>query len=509
MLVFFITFLPITLSAILFVYIMVVGSSPHQRNSIIGKSYEKLVRVPVICGVASFSLCYFGNQQKGREAYEKWWDRTSKYREWFLVLFYIALVWPIEYLYLLHALPELRASTLSKALSWVLVLSSEVFYALAVFTNPGKVTPRLEREKQTECLSHSRNAIPTKRKRESRSPQKTKNGKANSIEPFKTLHHHTQKHFGRGWRLFSLRKEDEYVLNQHYAIDEIIYPSSAYYIPKGDTEPRKEPCKDPGNFTITGLTCPTCCIPRPSRSKHCRYCDICVRRFDHHCPWINNDVAEGTHRYFMAFLFLHTISCLWASSDLFRCIKQFLLQHNAWGWKLRFSNGETIPIRFIDYAKVLAFLQTRNVFLFCFGNAMSVFLYCFFIYNLRFVIQNVTINDLNKMEDLADFVTELPTLDLVYQEAMRYCQRLEKVALRKPRALYKLPKPPHRCEPGYEEGGKKNKKYRDNARKLLLTDLRGLFDRGVWNNLKEVLFPYKGLNEARVSATQHTESLFS
>lgn len=48
--------------------------------------------------------------------------------------------------------------------------------------------------------------------------------------------------------------------------------------------------------------CPTCKIVRPLRAKHCRHCNVCVIRFDHHCPYLNQCVGALNHRYFLLFL---------------------------------------------------------------------------------------------------------------------------------------------------------------------------------------------------------------
>lgn len=42
--------------------------------------------------------------------------------------------------------------------------------------------------------------------------------------------------------------------------------------------------------------------PKPERAHHCKTCRMCVFKFDHHCPWINQCVGLGNERYFVLFM---------------------------------------------------------------------------------------------------------------------------------------------------------------------------------------------------------------
>lgn len=72
---------------------------------------------------------------------------------------------------------------------------------------------------------------------------------------------------------------------------------------------------------------------QPMRAKHCQTCKRCVRRFDHHCPWIENCVGERNHRWFVVYLVVQLLALLWALHiALYVCpaLRSFLHPSHSW-----------------------------------------------------------------------------------------------------------------------------------------------------------------------------------
>lgn len=53
--------------------------------------------------------------------------------------------------------------------------------------------------------------------------------------------------------------------------------------------------------------CPDCEVIKTPRCRHCTLCQVCVDRYDHHCPWVNNCIGKGNFAQFYFFVLFQSL----------------------------------------------------------------------------------------------------------------------------------------------------------------------------------------------------------
>lgn len=147
--------------------------------------------------------------------------------------------------------------------------------------------------------------------------------------------------------------------------------------------------------------CPTCKIEKPPRSKHCSVCDICVEKFDHHCIWLNQCVGRRNYKWFLSFIFLHILICLYggvAGILVFLGEKKKIDESGVQFQNLK--TGEKFAPTLMINLKYFFLSEERH-----FGIVLCICIVMFFVlggflwYHLNLAVNNMTTNESFKRGD--------------------------------------------------------------------------------------------------------------
>eukprot|EP01016_Furgasonia_blochmanni_P050238 TRINITY_DN772_c0_g1_i3.p1 TRINITY_DN772_c0_g1~~TRINITY_DN772_c0_g1_i3.p1 ORF type:complete len:293 (+),score=43.25 TRINITY_DN772_c0_g1_i3:529-1407(+) len=70
--------------------------------------------------------------------------------------------------------------------------------------------------------------------------------------------------------------------------------------------------------------CSKCLMIKPPRCHHCRLCNRCILKMDHHCPWVANCIGFYNYKYFMNMLLYGSLILIFITCSYSECVVDML-----------------------------------------------------------------------------------------------------------------------------------------------------------------------------------------
>lgn len=134
-----------------------------------------------------------------------------------------------------------------------------------------------------------------------------------------------------------------------------------------------------------GTYCEYCRMSRPAKSWHCKICNACIIKRDHHCTFLARCIGLYNQRYFILFLGYVTLAMLYTTYYNYYYIT-LRFDDDVWVLSaariinpmLRFVIPE--PLSLVDFYVLYLFMNVGVIF----------WSFCLFFYHLRNVVTGVT-----------------------------------------------------------------------------------------------------------------------
>jgi hypothetical protein len=112
--------------------------------------------------------------------------------------------------------------------------------------------------------------------------------------------------------------------------------------------------------TINPKICKHCSLPKPLRSHHCKSCDKCILKYDHHNFWLASCIGSRNYKYFFLTIFYSFLSSLIFISTFWETLISTLQSRKAWDPQLVLicSSYFFVVFLFIGLVTVLIFHLT-------------------------------------------------------------------------------------------------------------------------------------------------------